>query len=157
MLAVTGALDERMFGPGTLDASMRRRGIYFTIKRSKLIPMLTLFDAPEALVTIGDRTSTTIGPQALWFLNNPHVRDWAARFARRVKPAYKKSPEAAVREVYQIALSRAPDETELKIAAAFLRRQAHSYAKVGKANPDDLALADFCQSVVSLNEFIYVE
>lgn len=157
LLAVTGSLDERMYGPGTLDESMRRRGIYFMIKRSQLIPMLQLFDAPEALVPMGSRTSTTIGPQALWFLNNPHVRSWAVNLAERVKPAYEESPAAAVGDVYQIALSRDPDETELKVALSFLHQQAGSYQSAGKSNFGHLALADFCQSVLSLNEFIYID
>ena len=49
MLAVGGILDETMFGPGTLDDNQRRRSLYFTIKRSKLVPMMVLFDAPNAL------------------------------------------------------------------------------------------------------------
>jgi hypothetical protein len=36
ILAVTGALDAKMFGPGTLDPTMKRRSIYFQIKRSQL-------------------------------------------------------------------------------------------------------------------------
>ena len=44
-----------MFGPGTLDEAHTRRSIYFTIKRSKLIPMMQLFDQPEPLVSVGDR------------------------------------------------------------------------------------------------------
>ncbi len=157
LLAVTGSLDERMFGPGTLDESMRRRSIYFTVKRSKLIPMLTLFDAPEAVVTQGDRGRTTIGPQALWFLNNPQVRSWARNFAERIEPAYQESPEAAVRQAYWIAVCREPHEHELELAVAFLAQQSSSYEQAGKANAARLALADFCQGVVSLNEFIYMD
>ena len=36
MLAVSGVLDETMFGPGTLDQRALRRSIYFTVKRSQL-------------------------------------------------------------------------------------------------------------------------
>src|SRR5205085_4976401 len=72
LLAVGGALDERMYGPGTLDEGSRRRSVYFTVKRSKLIPMLVIFDAPEALSGIGERPTTTIAPQALYLMNNPN-------------------------------------------------------------------------------------
>ena len=34
MLSAAGLLDTTMYGPGTLDESMRRRSIYFTVKRS---------------------------------------------------------------------------------------------------------------------------
>ncbi|HEV7223138.1 MAG TPA: DUF1553 domain-containing protein, partial [Pirellulales bacterium] len=65
ILSVGGLLDERMFGPGTLDENQKRRSIYFFIKRSKLIPMMVLFDAPDSLSGIGVRPNTTIAPQAL--------------------------------------------------------------------------------------------
>src|SRR5262249_20245945 len=45
LLYVSGMLDETMLGPGTLDENSRRRSIYFTVKRSKLMPMMTVFDA----------------------------------------------------------------------------------------------------------------
>src|ERR1019366_461154 len=49
ILAVSGELDPKLFGPGTLDDKTKRRSIYFTVKRSKLMPMMVIFDAPEAL------------------------------------------------------------------------------------------------------------
>ena len=39
-LAVSGLIDRRMHGSGTLDEGMKRRSIYFSVKRSKLIPCL---------------------------------------------------------------------------------------------------------------------
>ncbi|MFH1301809.1 MAG: PSD1 and planctomycete cytochrome C domain-containing protein, partial [Planctomycetota bacterium] len=47
LLAVSGTLDKKMFGPGTLNQEDRRRSIYLTVKRDKLIPILQLFDAPD--------------------------------------------------------------------------------------------------------------
>ena len=55
MLQAAGVIDLRMYGPGTLDPNMRRRSVYFFIKRSQLIPMMMLFDWPEHLVSIGQR------------------------------------------------------------------------------------------------------
>ena len=59
MLAASGMLDRTMYGPGTLDEGHTRRSIYFMIKRSKLIPMLVIFDTPEPLVSVGRRPATT--------------------------------------------------------------------------------------------------
>ena len=53
MLAIAGLLDQRMYGPGTLDPGMSRRSVYFFIKRSQLVPMMMLYDWPEHLVSIG--------------------------------------------------------------------------------------------------------
>src|SRR5262249_44725898 len=65
ILAASGDLDGRMFGPGTLDPTHKRRSIYFTVKRSKLVPTMVLFDAPDALGGLDVRPTTTIAPQAL--------------------------------------------------------------------------------------------
>jgi hypothetical protein len=151
MLFVSGVLDESMYGPGTLDESMKRRSIYFFVKRSKLIPLMVLFDAPEPLSSMGQRVSTTIAPQALALMNNPQVRQWAKGFSGRLKG---KTFEDSVRMGYEIALGRPPSSQESKEAVKFLEEQRQAY---GGANASDLALEDFCQSLLCLNEFVYVE
>jgi hypothetical protein len=169
LLAVSGALDPAMFGPGTLDEGHRRRSIYFTIKRSKLVPMMQLFDQPEPLVSIGSRPSTTIAPQALALVNSPHIRGYAHQFARRLLASYRQSPAAAVRQGYIAAVYRAPDAEDLAASVAFLAAQEKRYAgqqsatgngenrSVTTGNPTELALADFCQVLFGLNEFVFVE
>ena len=62
MLAISGQMDATMFGPGTLEPDMKRRSIYFFIKRSQLIPMMTLFDGPDTLQGIAVRSNTTVAP-----------------------------------------------------------------------------------------------
>jgi mono/diheme cytochrome c family protein len=156
LLAVSGKLDRTQFGPGTLDEAHLRRSIYFMIKRSKLVPMMQLFDQPEPLVSVGGRPSTTIAPQALMFINNPQVRSYAHAFAKQLLEA-KGSPEATVRQAYLQAIAREPDADELNSATAFLAEQGKSYQADGKAQPQELALADFCQVLFGLNEFVYVE
>jgi hypothetical protein len=153
MLAVAGQLDRTPYGPGTLDEGQKRRSIYFTVKRSKLIPMMLLFDAPDALQGIAVRPSTTIAPQSLLLMNSPIVRAWAGGFAARLAPAARNSPAQAVRLGYEIALGRPPRGDELRDAVAFLAAQQATYG------PDGLepALTDFCQVVMGLNEFIYIE
>ena len=127
------------------------------MKRSKLVPMMQLFDQPEPLVSVGSRPSTTIAPQALAFLNSPHVRGYAHRFAIALLPVHEKSPPAAVKQGYLTAIGREPDEAELSSAVAFLAAQERSYAASEKPDARELALADFCQVLFGLNEFVYVE
>jgi hypothetical protein len=119
---------------------------------------MTLFDAPEPLVSIGARPSTTIAPQALLFLNNPHVREYARGFARRIDAAAEESRVETVRSGYAVALSREPTDQELNDALVFLDEQSTKYKADGKnANEaHHLALADWCQVLMCLNEFIYV-
>jgi len=157
MLAVSGKLDETLYGPGTLDESHTRRSIYFQIKRSKLVPMMQLFDQPEPLVSVGNRPSTTIAPQALALLNSPHIRDYAHAFARQLVPVYKESPAAAVKQGYLRAIARGPDEEELHSSLGFLTAQEKSHVTSDQSSAPELALADFCQVLFGLNEFVYVE
>ena len=151
ILKISGLLDERMFGAGTLDERMKRRSIYFMIKRSKLIPSMQLFDSPEPLVSQGSRPATIIAPQALHFMNNGQVREAATALAKQLE----KVPDtaAAVTLGYQTVLGRAPTAKEQKSISAFIGAQQKSYPNNGR----QLALADFAQVLFGLNEFIYVQ
>ncbi len=157
LLAVSGQLDRRMHGPGTLDLEHKRRSIYFFIKRSQLIPMMVLFDAPDALQASEGRTTTTIAPQALLLMNSKIVRGCADNFARRVAPAKGPAGGESVRAAYALALGRAPTAQELGDSVEFIREQAASYREERKPEPEQRALADFCQVLLKLNEFVYVD
>ncbi len=154
ILAVAGTLDRRLFGPGSLDAAMSRRSIYFQIKRSQLPPMLVTFDAPDTLGSLGLRSSTTVAPQALLLMNNAQIRSSVRAWAKTLaaQPA-----DAVVSRAYLVALGRPPAQDESAAAGEFLRTQTASYQAAGKTDAAELALTDFCQSLVSLNEFVYVE
>jgi hypothetical protein len=154
LLFVSGQLDDRMYGPGTLDEASKRRSIYFTMKRSKLIPSLVIFDAPDGTVGVGERPTTTVAPQALLLMNNPHVRSWARAFGKRIGDGAK-TPEDAVHRAYRLALSCDATADELAEGVAFVRDQEASYK--GRPDARELALADFCQVVMCLNEFVYVD
>ena len=149
ILSVGGILDTTMFGPGSLDEASKKRSIYFTMKRSKLIPSLTVFDAPDGTAGVGERSSTTIAPQALHLMNNPQVRAAAKGFARRILGDGTLGDADAVKKAYKTALCREPTAEERAGASAFLKGQT------GPAR--EAALADFCQVLFCLNEFLYAE
>jgi mono/diheme cytochrome c family protein len=155
LLAAGGVLDEKMYGPGTLDENSKRRSIYFTMKRSKLIPSLIIFDAPDGTTGVGERPTTTIAPQALHLLNNPQVRSYAHGLAKRIAPDEKVSLEQAIASAYRIMLAREATSDEIKDGLEFLKGQMASYA--GKSDARHLALTDYCQTLMCLNEFVYVE
>jgi hypothetical protein len=142
MLAVSGRLDPRMYGASAADVADPRRSVYLFAKRSRLVPMLSLFDAPNALSGVGRRQVTTIAPQSLFLMNHPVVRDWAAAFARRLDE--QRDDAGFVRGAYALAFARAPTDDELADAVAFLAGQTR-------------ARADFCQALFSAHEFVYVE
>lgn len=157
ILQVGGLLDDKMFGPGTLDVASRRRSIYFTVKRSKLIPMLQVFDCPDALSGIGERQATTIAPQALLLLNNPQVRESSKQLAKQIAATAEAPLDAAISQGYEITMSRPPTADELDAGRTFIDQQTKSHQAAGHAEPRQLAIADYCQILLCLNEFVYVD
>jgi len=156
VLAVGGTLDLSLYGDGTLDEKNNRRSVYLKVKRSQLVPMLQIYDAPEAIQSIGARSSTTVATQSLAMMNSPFVRSRAVAFANRIKPAAPDQLGAAIDQAYHTALSRAPTAGERERLIAFVTRQAESYGGPAK-NGLDLALADVCQSLMCSNEFVYID
>ena len=133
---------------------MTRRSIYFFIKRSKLIPMMMLFDWPEHLVSIGQRSNTTVAPQALMFLNSPQGRKYAEALASQLPG---ESVDDAVRAAYRTAFARSPTAEENLACVSFVEQQEKIYREQRIKGPRLAALTDLCQALMSASEFIYVE
>jgi hypothetical protein len=144
-----------MFGPGTLDPNMRRRSVYFFIKRSQLIPSMMLFDWPEHLVSIGQRATTTTAPQALFFMNNQLGRISADGLAAQVHG--EPGQGGPIRRAYELAFGRDPSPEELRLALEFLASQRSNYAADNNSDPARQALIDFCQALLSMSECIYIQ
>ena len=184
MLAVSGTLNPQMFGPAVKapiapeaiqarnmtdpypkdlkdTPSTRRRSIYMFHKRVVQNPLMQAFDGPDAQASCGRRENTTVAPQALALLNDKFVRARAIDFAQRVGQEASAEPEAQVRLAWRLALGREPSAGELESGTAFIntRLQQRSTREPGKPETDlqNLALADFCQAIFALNEFIYVD
>ena len=155
LLDVSGRLTRNMFGKGSLDQKSNRRSIYLTVKRGQLIPILQLFDAPDAMQGVGKRNESTVAPQALAMLNSPFIRELSGGFAKRVRPDAKTSLEAAINAAYRMALARTPNSSEREAMLAFVKTQTES--RKGQANAEELAVRDFCHLLLCSNEFIYVD
>lgn len=155
LLSVTGTLDQTLFGKGTLDQNTKRRSIYFTIKRSQLIPMLQLFNAPDSMQGIASREESTVAPQALVLLNSAMIRDLAGKFAAQARPTAETSIPDTIDRAYRIALSRPPSESEQTTMQAFIQRQKESRGT--EASAESLAVRDFCHLLLCMNEFLYID
>jgi hypothetical protein len=184
VLAVSGTLNPEPFGPAfkppippvaivarnTKDPypkdardtpATRRRTVYQFHKRVVQHPFLQAFDGPDASVSCGRRSTTTVAPQALALLNDTFFRDRAADFARRLLEEGGTNPAAWVARGYCLALARPPSAAERTASVQFLNRQlARRTAREPSLPPTEAqlqAVADFCQALFSLNEFIYVD
>ena len=154
MLTVSNTLDPRMYGPGSLDANMNRRSIYFFIKRSQLIPTMMLFDWPEHLVSIGRRSTTTIAPQALMFMNSPQGRRIAESLYEQVVAL---ESEDKLEQLFLRCYGRQPSEQEARISLQFLKKQTDAYSSEALNDTERRAWIDFCQTLLSSSEFIYID
>ncbi|MGE0610512.1 MAG: PSD1 and planctomycete cytochrome C domain-containing protein, partial [Pirellulales bacterium] len=96
MLAASGQLDAKMFGPpvpviedfvGQVipQDDSPRRSIYLQVRRSKPVSFLSAFDAPLMTVNCELRVPSTGAPQALMLMNNDFVLKQAALLAGRLK------------------------------------------------------------------------
>jgi len=154
LLAVGGNLDASMFGPSILD-NTPRRSIYLRVKRSELIPLMTMFDAPEPTQSVGERISTTVPTQSLAMLNSPFVRQQAEKLAQRIKPQIDTSLAAGIDQAYLVLFARQPSEPERNRLIAFLEQQRAALGTDAAAT--DKALVEVCQLLLCLNEFVYVD
>lgn len=172
ILASSGTLNKKMFGPGVrpfmhpdaiatgstnkwpLDVKdgpkTWRRSVYIHIRRSVLMPMMEAFDAPDTTASCAKRNTTTVPSQALAMMNSPFLHDQAQRFASRVKVDVKDDRPAQVNRVFKLALARAPSDAERDASLRYLEQ-----AEASRASADE-AFTDFCQLMLNLNEFVYV-
>jgi hypothetical protein len=153
LLQVAGNLDPRPFGPSETRVDSPRRSVYLRVRRSELIPFLTLFDAPEPLQSVGERGLTTVPTQALTLLNSPFVRDCAQKLARRALSG-NATPKEALAKAFEIALSRKPEQAELVRFTSYLETQLGE-----NPTPESSlkALSQTCLALLCTNEFIYVD
>jgi hypothetical protein len=152
LLAVSGELDGRVGGPSFRGPPRRsaRRSLYLVQKREEPPAFQALFDGPSAASeSCPRRHVSTVPLQALFLLNNDFVWQRARAFAVRVRRRGSADRGRQVETAFVLALGRVPDDVERKAALRFFRMQE------GRGEP--AALAHFCQALLNVNEFVYLE
>ena len=159
ILAVSGALDRRMGGPGfrlyryTVDnvatyypieefgPETYRRSVYHQHARSVKPELLGQFDCPDSALSAPKRVSTTTPLQSLSLLNNPFMLDQARLLAERSLREAGEDPRARIERIWRLAFGRAPDSREAAEASAFVVDQGWRL---------------FSLAILNANELIYV-
>ncbi len=124
------------------DPSTWRRSLYVFSKRSIRYPLFETFDQPNLINSCDRRNRSTIAPQALLLMNNNFVITEARFFAERLRSEEGENVRAQVERAYRLALGRAPLEFERAKAVEYIRSSPNG-------------LAEFCQLIFNLNEFVY--
>jgi hypothetical protein len=112
-----------------------------------------MFDGPLATESCACRHVTTVPLQPLYLLNNEFTVARAAAFARRVHEKVGGDVDRQISACFELALGRPPDRQEAELARQFFAKHD------GKAEAEGppAALVHFCQAVLNLNEFFYLE
>jgi hypothetical protein len=183
MLAVSGRIDGRMYGPpvpvhltafqegrgrpasGPLDGE-GRRSVYLSVRRNFLSPFLLAFDTPSPFSTVGRRTVSNVPAQALILMNDPFVQQQADLWARRTL-ARPGGERERITLMYQSAFARAPTEDELTACRDFLhgrgrktspeRQRGGAPSLALGAGPDGEAWADLAHVLFNAKEFIFLQ
>ena len=147
LLAVGGQLDQRIGGkPVNLLAGgfQTRRTIYGFVDRMNLPNLHRAFDFPSPAATSPKRESTTIPPQALYFMNHAFVRESANRLIVSMK--VDRDSTIGIRRLYQQLFTRRPSEAELRLARKYLG-----------ASPGLAQWRRYAQALLLTNEFIFID
>jgi len=174
ILAVTGCLNLKMFGPGIFPEipkevlagqsvpgrgwvvspikEQNRRSIYVHVKRSLLYPLLESFDLAEPDRPTPVRFSSTQPTQALLMLNGEFLNKQAQIFADRLLREAGKDTAKQVRLALYLATGRPPSEAEIRRGVDLM--EALQREDGGSA---ELARRYFCLMVLNLNEFVYLD
>ncbi|HEV3002959.1 MAG TPA: DUF1553 domain-containing protein, partial [Pirellulales bacterium] len=170
VLAVSGRLDERMYGPGVavhltpfMEGRGRpesgpvdgagRRSVYQSVRRNFLNSMFLAFDYPIPFTTTGRRSVSNVPAQALTLMNSPFVVAEARRWAERALSAAGRSAAERLDDLYLAAYARPTCDGERQSALAFLDEQGRRY---GGEPGDGRAWADLCHVLLNVKEFIYI-
>ncbi|MBS1702513.1 MAG: DUF1549 domain-containing protein [Armatimonadetes bacterium] len=171
ILAVAGTLDRKMGGTemsfkprayvtstessNPLKYDSPRRAIYLPVIRAAVYDVYTAFDFGDPTVMNGDRSSTTVAPQALFMLNSPLVLSATKTQAEKLMQEPGLTDADRVKELYVRCYARPASDSEVARALDFLNKFESAYAQA--KDPKLSAWQSLCKSIIAANEFIYVE
>jgi len=154
VLAVSGRLSTRMFGPPvpvaadeagqvvvgvnkggssrvvkiiSLGSEGNRRSVYVQSRRSMPLGMLETFDAPTMNPNCEARSASTVAPQSLLLMNNGFVVDQSNALAGRVIREVGRSAEKRVRRAWDLVLCHPASDVQVTEAVKFLDEQAEYF------------------------------
>ncbi len=161
MLHVSGQLNRQAGGPGFEDvsstlnngttyyepidasgAAFHRRTVYRFSPRGGRSALLDTFDCPDPSSAAPRRSVTTTPLQALSLLNNSFALRMSEQFAARVEQEAGADLAAQVRQAWQYAIARYPDETEQQASLKLVQQYG---------------LPMLARALFNTNEFVVIE
>jgi hypothetical protein len=156
MMAVSDELDRHAGGASDQDTGKSlRRSLYLFQRRGKAPAFQPLFDGPnEVPESCSRRHVSTVPLQALYLLNNDFAFARARAFARRVRASAGADRARQIETAFALALGRPPDEADRAVSRRFFAARQDDDSQRGEP---PLGLIQFCQALLNVNEFVYLE
>jgi hypothetical protein len=159
MLAVSGALDLKMGGPGFYLMDVVEENVMHYFAKEKFSPaefrrmvyqfrirqttdsVFSSFDCPDGSSVMPRRSRSNTPLQALNLFNSTFVVQQSEILAARLRKEASDSPEAEAERAFALFYSRPPDTWELGRSAALIRSEG---------------LNAFCRALYNSSEFLFV-
>ena len=125
------------------DEKQYRRTMYTFVKRTAPPPYMTIFDMPTRDICIVSREQTNTPLQALSLLNDPQFVEAAKALAVRMKKEGGNSVEEQIEMGFQLAVSRKPNENELKILSDLYKQEFDVFKKDENSALAYLSVGDY--------------
>jgi hypothetical protein len=162
MLAVSGLLNEKSFGPPVsvmadlvgrivvgqqnyqgetpgalidMKGEQFRRSIYIQARRSRPLSVLKTFDRPDMSPNCDMRRSSTGSPQSLLMMNSDLVLQYSRGLAWRLEQEAGADLDQQIEMLWKLAYSRPMDESERTTASQFIEHQTADFAKLPQYQP----------------------
>jgi hypothetical protein len=108
--------------------------------------LLSTFDFPSPNASSPQRDTTTVPPQALYWMNGPFVAEATRRLLARPEISAAADPQQKVTRLYETIFARQPTDDEKQLAAQFL-----------SASPSAESWQQLAQALLMTNEFVFVD
>jgi hypothetical protein len=142
--------------PFFTDYNHHHRTVYLPARRLGKHPYMANFNGPDTNVCTANRSVSTVPLQSLFWMNSDFIQENAAAFAARLA-RLEAEPDKRIELAYQLALNRAPHESEVATAMNYLEDYAAKITDEGAAVGMSRAWTSFCRVLYASNEFIYIQ
>jgi len=168
LLFAAGDLDDRLYGPyiatsrngagetivAEENPGSRRRSIYLQQRRTQIVSLLQVFDAPSIVFNSTRRSSSTMPLQSLSLLNSDFANARARRLAELLQRQFESETDR-VSNLFLRTTGTAAADDELAASLKFLQEQVAGYR--GQPDAEIRAWCDLCQTLLIGNAAIYVD
>ena len=132
-----------------------RRSVYLPVLRSGLYEMFRAFDFPDPAVVSGNRSETTVAPQAL-FMMNSQLMDEASAALEELSRSRGSDSKERMEWLFENVLGRLPLAAELEEWHRFL--SVYQGALTGDAGvAERKTWRAVCRVLLASNEFLYID